>query len=139
MPATAQTVNANPVSKASLWTGRVLTALVALFLVFDSVTKIMKVAPVMQAFARLGYPAKLAPLIGVILLVCLVVYLVPKTSVLGAVLLTGYLGGAVDCQLRVGSPVFENLFPIIFGVLVWASLYLRDRDLVTFMPFRTKS
>ncbi len=125
-----------PVSKASLWTSRIIIALIALFLIFDGVTKVMKVAPVMEAFARLGYPAYLAPVIGIILLVCLAFYLIPRTSILGAILLTAYLGGATEVNLRAGNPLFETLFPIIFGVLVWAGLYLRDESLRALIPLR---
>lgn len=125
-----------PISKASLWAARIITALVALFLIFDGVTKVMKVAPAMEAFAKLGYPANLAPVIGIILLVCLAFYLVPRTSILGALLLTGYLGGATEVNLRAGDPLFETLFPVIFGVLVWAGLYLRDERLRALIPIR---
>ncbi|MFZ0334307.1 MAG: DoxX family protein [Candidatus Acidiferrales bacterium] len=124
------------VSRGVLWTGRILQALVVLFLLFDAITKIIKVAPVMQAFARLGYPQHLAPVIGTILLVCTVLYVIPQTSVLGAILLTAYLGGAVEVNLRAGDPVFETLFPAIFGVLVWLALYLRDRRLWALVPLR---
>jgi uncharacterized membrane protein (UPF0182 family) len=99
------------------------------FLIFDGVTKVIKVSQVMEAFARLGYPARLAPVIGIILLVCVAVYVVPRTSILGAILLTGYLGGATEVNLRAENRLFETLFPVIFGVLVWLGLYLRDRQL----------
>lgn len=125
-----------PISKASLWASRIIVALIALFLIFDGVTKVMKVAPVMEAFARLGYPAHLAPVIGIILLVCLAFYLIPRTSIFGAILLTAYLGGATEVNLRAGDPVFETLFPVIFGVLVWAGLYLRDENLRALIPLR---
>jgi uncharacterized membrane protein len=114
------------VSKSRLWSGRILTGLVVLFLLFDSVTKLMKESHTLQAFARLGYPASSTTVIGAILLICLIVYVIPRTSVLGAVLLTGYLGGATDANFRAGSPLFETLFPVIFGVLVWVGLFLRD-------------
>ncbi len=132
------TPRAAPVSKAGLWAGRILSALVVLFLVLDGVTKLMKVAPVMEAFARLGYPEGLARVIGTILLACVVVYIVPPTSILGAVLLTGYLGGAVDANLRAGDPLFETIFPVIFGVLVWAGIFLRDDRLRALIPLRSQ-
>lgn len=125
-----------PVSKKKLWAGRILSALAVLFLLFDSITKLMKIAPVMAAFARLGYPESLARVIGSILLVCLVVYVNPRTAILGAILLTGYLGGAVDANLRAGDPLFETLFPIIFGVLIWAGIFLREGRLRALVPLR---
>jgi hypothetical protein len=117
-------------------TGRIITVLVVSFLVFDAVMKLIKEAHVVQAFAELGYPLYLAVVIGTILLACVVVYVIPQTSALGAVLLTGYLGGAVDCQLRAGKPLFDTLFPFLFGMLVWAGLYLRDERLQTLVPVR---
>lgn len=114
------------ISKTRVWTGRVLSLLVVLFLIFDGVTKVMKEQHVMAAAVQLGFPAYTMPLIGGILLFCTLIYAIPRTSVLGAVLLTGYLGGAVVTQLRVGNPAFETLFPVIFGVLTWAGLFLRE-------------
>ena len=125
-----------PVSRTSLWTGRVISALVVAFLVFDGITKIVKERHVLEAFARLGYPASLATVIGTILIVCVAVYVVPQTSILGAILLTGYLGGATEVNVRAGNPLFETLFPIIFGMLVWGGLYLRDPQLRMFIPLR---
>lgn len=118
-----------PVSMKSLWAGRILSGLVVLFLAFDGVGKFVKPVQVVEAFARLGLPIDLSVAIGTLLLVCTVIYAIPRTSVLGAVLLTGYLGGAVAIQLRAGSPVFETTFPIIFGVLAWGGLFLRDHRL----------
>ena len=135
-PATQTVTETTPISKTSLWAGRVISALIVVFLIFDGVTKVIKVSQVMEAFARLGYPARLAPVIGVILLVCVAVYVVPRTSILGAILLTGYLGGATEVNLRAENPLFETLFPVIFGVLVWLGLYLRDRQLRGFIPWR---
>ena len=91
-------------SNKRLWAGRIITAVAVLFLLFDSVTKLMKVAPVMEAFARQGYPLGIARPIGIVLLVCVAVYVIPPTSILGAVLLTGYLGGAFEVNLRAGDP-----------------------------------
>ena len=128
----------NQISKTRLWAARIITALVVLFLVFDGVTKVMKVPAVMEATARIGFPANLIPGIGVLLLVCTAIYVIPRTSVLGAILLTGYLGGAVVTNLRAGSSLFgETLFPVYFGVLVWAGLYLRDERLHALIPLRT--
>ncbi len=115
------------VSKKKLWTGRIITGVVVLFLIFDGVTKLMEIPPVVKGFTELGYPVTLSPVIGTILLVCVVVYLIPRASVLGAILLTGYLGGAVASQLRIGKPLLGyTLFPIYVAVLIWGGLYLRD-------------
>ena len=114
---------AAPVSKKSLWAGRIISALVVLFLLFDAIAKLMKIAPVLQAFDRLGYSTGLAVPIGVLLLVCTAVYVIPRTSILGAILLTAYLGGATATHVRAGEPFY---FPVLFGVLVWAGLYLRE-------------
>jgi hypothetical protein len=122
-----------PVSKKRLWAGRIISTLVVLFLLFDAVAKLMKIAPVLQAFARLGYPESLAVPIGILLLACTAVYVIPRTSVLGAILLTAYLGGATATHVRAGEPFY---FPVVFGVLVWAGLYLREDRLRTLIPLR---
>lgn len=115
-----------PVSKRTAWTGCIASTLAVLFLLFDAVIHLTKPAPVVAAFAQLGYPLDLAVGIGLLELICVVIYLIPRTSVLGAILLTGYLGGAVASQLRVGHSFFETVFPIILGALVWGGLFLRD-------------
>jgi hypothetical protein len=125
------------VSKKKLWAGRIISGLVVLFLLFDGVAKLMKAAPVLEACTRLGIPQNLVVGIGTVLLACVAVYVIPHTSVLGAILLTGYLGGAVATQLRAGSPLFDTLFPVIFGVLIWAGIFLRDNRLRTFVPLRS--
>ena len=113
--------------KKMLWAGRILSGVSAAFLLFDSIIHMTNIAPVVQAFTELGFPMRLALVLGITELVCLVVHLNPRTSVLGAILLTGYLGGAVAVQLRVGNPLFaQALFPVYMGILVWAGLYLRD-------------
>ena len=128
---------AAPVSNKRLWAGRIMSALAVLFMLFDGVIHITKIAPVVEGFAQLGYSASLAIPLGIIELVCVVLYLIPRTSVLGAVLLTGYLGGAVATNLRVGAPIFSNvLFPVYMGVLSWGGLYLRDMRLRTVFPLR---
>ena len=134
MQADAQPV---AVSKKRLWSGRAMSGLAILFLIFDGVTKAIKVPAVLKASAQLEYPVGLIPLIGIILLVCTLLYAIPRTSVLGALLLTGYLGGAVAAQLRIGNPVFETVFPILFALLVWGGLYLRENRLRALIPFRT--
>jgi hypothetical protein len=99
-------------------------------MVFDGVTKIMQVPQVRQAMAKMGYPEYLAPALGSILLAFVILYVIPRTSVLGALFLTAYLGGAVDAQLHSGAPLFSTVFPILFAVFVWAGLFLRRRHLV---------
>jgi ABC-type transport system involved in cytochrome c biogenesis permease component len=119
---------AAPISKKRLWVGRVMSGVAVLFLLFDSSTKLLQVEAVMKAAAQIGYPPSTMFPIGLILLVCVVVYLIPRTAVLGAVLLTGYLGGAVATHVRVGDPLLSHtFFPIYFAVLIWGGLYLRDR------------
>lgn len=114
-------------SKGKLWTGRILSGLTALFLLFDSSVKVMKSAIAVEARTRLGFPEGTVVPIGVVLLICVVTYAVRRTSIVGAILLTGYLGGAVAAQVRVGNALFSNiLFPVYVGALVWAGLVLRD-------------
>lgn len=115
-----------PVTKKAIWTGRVISTLVVLFLLFDAALHLMKPAPVVDAFAQLGCPLHLAVGIGILEIVCVVLYAVPRTAVPGAILLTGYLGGAVAIQLRVGNPVFEIVFPVIVGALAWTGIFLRN-------------
>ncbi len=115
-------------SRKALWAGRILSGIAIVFTLFDSVTKILRVDEVVKASAKFGYPVGLLPTIGIILFVCLIVYAIPRTSILGALLITGYLGGAVEANLRVGSPLFSNaLFPVYFAVLVWGGLFLREQ------------
>ena len=134
MPSTGQTVT---VSKTTLWAGRILGTLAVVFLLFDAVLHLLKPAPVAAAFAQLGYPLDLAVGIGILELVCVAIYVIPRTSLLGAILLTGYLGGAVASQLRVGHSFFETVFPIIIGVLVWGGLFFRDGRLRAVFPLRS--
>jgi DoxX-like family len=121
-------------SKAQLWTGRVLSVLSILFLLFDAVGKFARPVPVVDAFARLGIPISLSTSVGILLLACTILYAFPRTAVLGAVLLTGYLGGAVAIHMRAGSTAFETAFPVIFGVLAWSGLYLRSCSLRKIFP-----
>jgi DoxX-like protein len=124
-------------SKAALWTGRILSGVTILFMLFDAVAHLIKPAPVVTAFAQLGVPLQLAIPLGIIELVCIVAYAMPRTSLVGAILLTGYLGGAVVTQLRVGNPLFaQALFPVYVGLLVWGGLYLRDQRLHALIPVR---
>ncbi len=119
-----------PISRAASITGIVLTVLLTLFLLFDCVTKMLQVDAVVSATVQMGFPAWSVPVIGVVLAICLALYLVPRTSLLGAVLLTGYLGGAVCAQLRIEAPLFSTmLFPVYTGIVVWVALYLRSAQL----------
>ena len=107
--------------------GRALSAVAVAFLLFDSVGKLLEVAPVVAGTAQLGYPEGIVRTLGVILLLCVVVHLIPRASVLGAILLTGYLGGAVATHVRVGSPLLTHvLFPVYVAAFVWGGLLLRD-------------
>lgn len=125
-------------SKKALWTGRVLSGLVTAFMVFDAVIHLMKPAPVVQAFAQLGIPLSLALALGIIEIACVVFYVIPRTSILGAILMTGYLGGAIAIHLRVGNPLFsEALFPVYVGVMAWGGLYIRDERLRALIPLRS--
>jgi hypothetical protein len=124
-------------SRGRLWTGRVLSALAVAFLVFDAVIKVAKLAVAVEGTTQLGYPERVVAGIGTIELVCLAIYVIPRTAVLGAVLLTGYLGGAVATHVRVGSPLFSHvLFPIYVGLMIWGGLYLRDERLRALFPLR---
>jgi DoxX-like family len=116
--------------------GIVLTTLTTLFLLFDAVGKIMLPPQVTDAFTRLGVPVQLSVTIAGMLLFCTIFYAIPRTAVFGAVLVTGFLGGAVAIQLRAGSPVFETMFPILFAILVWAGIYLRECRLTQVFPVR---
>lgn len=122
-----------PVSKR-LWAGRIISALAVLFLLFDAVVKVMRLAPAMEGTTRLGYSESLVFGIGILELVCILVYVIPRSSVLGAILLTGYLGGATATHVRIGDPFF---FPIVVGVLIWGGLFLRDDQLRALIPLRS--
>jgi DoxX-like family len=127
-------------SKGQLWTGRVLSTLAALFLLFDATLKFIKPQAVIDGTIALGYsPSAITPL-GVVLLICTLLYIIPTTQVLGAILLTGYLGGAVATHVRHGDPLFSHiLFPTYLGALLWLGLYLRDSALRNFIPLRKSS
>jgi hypothetical protein len=124
----AQNVISTPdTSKGAVWTARVIGAFIVLFLLFDAAGKLMRPQPVVDAFARLGMSLSLSPAIGVLLAILVLLYLLPKTRNVAAILLTGYLGGAVAVQVRAGSSAFETVFPILTGVLVWLPPYLTDK------------
>jgi hypothetical protein len=126
-----------PLSKKSLWTGRTFSGLVTAFLLFDAIIHLLRPAPVVEAFARLHLPLSLAAELGIIELVCIALYVIPRTSILGAILLTGYLGGAVATQLPNSKSLFgEILFPVYVGVIAWGGIYLRDDRLRALVPWR---
>jgi hypothetical protein len=124
------------VSKGALWTGRVLSIFCILMLLLDAFGKFAKPVQVTDAFTRLGLPIATSVTIGTLLTICTLLYAIPQTAILGAVLLTGYLGGAVAIHLRAGSTTFEEIFPAIFGALIWLGIYLRDRTLRRLIPLR---
>jgi hypothetical protein len=118
--------NDHVISKKLIWTGRILSGLAVLFFLMDGVMKLLKPTVVVEATRQLGYPESEIIGIGVVLLTCTLLYIFPPTSILGAILLTGYLGGAVASQVRVGAGWFNVAFAVMFGALVWAGLWLRD-------------
>jgi hypothetical protein len=123
-------------SRAAVWAGHVLSGLVGAFLLLDGVAKLFKPEPVVEGTLKLGYPESVIVPLGITLTVCAVLYLLPRTSVLGAILLTGYLGGAVATHVRVGDSAFSIAFGVAFGVLVWLGLYLREPRLRALAPLR---
>lgn len=127
---------APPTSVKLLWTGRVLSAIPVLFLLFDGAAKLMRLAPVLEGTAKLGFPLSTVVPLGFTLLACTLLYAVPRTAVLGAILLTGYLGGAVATHVRVGDPLFSHaLFPTYVGAMIWGGLFLREARLRALLPF----
>ena len=133
MQLSTQAVSASP---KMVWAGRIISALTILFLLFDSIIKVLALAPAVETTTQLGYAENLVLVIGVIELTSLVLYMIPQTSVLGAILLTGHLGGAIATQMRAGSDLFSIVFPIIIGVLLWGGLFLRDDRLRALIPLR---
>ena len=122
-----------PISNSQLWAGRILSALLVLFLLMDGTMKLFKPAAVVQATAQLGYPEQDIVPIGVTLLVCTLLYILPRTAIFGAILLTGYFGGAIASQVRVANPVFNVVFAAAFGCLLWLGLWLRDARVRKFL------
>ena len=126
------------VSNKTLWAGRIISALPVVFLLVDGVMKVMKAPVAVEGSIQLGYPEKVVVAIGVVLLICTLLYVIPQTSILGAILLTGYLGGAIATHMRVGNPLFTHvLFPVYVGVMVWGGLFLRDNRLRALIPLRS--
>jgi hypothetical protein len=130
-------VQTGETSNAVLWTGRIMSGLVIAFMLLDGAMKLVPLDVVVTTSEQMGIPGNLARTLGVIGLICTVLYAVPRTSVLGAVLLTGYLGGAIASHLRLGDPIFTHtLFGLYLGLLVWGGLYLRDIRLRALIPLR---
>lgn len=126
-----------PISTTALWTGRILSSLVVVFLLFDGVIKLIPLDVVIETSRQLGIPTNLAFTLGVLTLLGTLLYAYPKTSVLGAILLTGYLGGAIYVHVRAGSPLFSHtLFGVYLGILLWGGLYLRDERVRLILPWR---
>ncbi len=121
-------------SKAALWTGRVLSAIPVLMLLWSGYAKITRQPQVMEGFAKFGFSEKVIVPLGIIEITCTIIYLVPQTSVLGAILLTGYFGGAICTHLRAGQAIL--VFPLLFGIFVWLGLFLRDPRLRQLIPLR---
>jgi hypothetical protein len=132
-----QALRTTQVSPATRWTGRAMSALAVLFLLFDAVMKVLQLAPAVEGTVQLGYPETVVFGIGVVELVCLALYVIPQTSLFGAILVTGYLGGAIATHVRVGNPLFTHvLFPVYVAVLIWGALFLRDDRLRRLVPVR---
>lgn len=123
-----------PVPQRKILAGRIISALAVLFLLVDGLMQVMKLDVAVKTIALLGYPESLVPGIGIVLLVCTLVYVIRRTSILGAILLTGFLGGATAAHVRMGDPLF--FFPIVVGMLIWCGLFLRDDRLRALIPLR---
>ena len=130
MPAEMQT---SPVSKKMLWAGWIISALVVVMLLFSGGMKLAKPDEIITEFKRLGYPESVVLAIGIIEIACALIYAIPRTSVLGAILLTGYLGGATATHVRIGDPFYG---PVVGGMLVWLGLFLRDARIRNLIPLR---
>jgi hypothetical protein len=123
------------IPRNALWTGRALSGVAMLFLAADATMKVLQLAPAVDGTTQLGYPASVILPLGIVQLVCLVLYAIPRTSVLGAVLWTGYLGGAIATHVRIGNPLFTHvLFPVYVAVMLWGGLWLRDRRVQALLP-----
>lgn len=117
-----------------MWAGRVISGLTALLLTMSAVMKLMGGAEVMEGFTRMGLPESLRVPLGILEFSCVAIYLIPATSVTGAILLTGYIGGAIVTHLRIGEPIYVQ---IALGMLIWLGLYLREQRLKALIPLRT--
>lgn len=135
-PATSQSaLTAGPTSKKMLWTGRVISAIPVLLMIFSAVMKLIKAAPVVQGMPRYGYPESQIVTIGVLELLSCIIYVIPNTAVLGAILMTGYLGGATATNSRIGDPSY--VMTVLLGVFVWGGLFFRDARVRALLPLRS--
>lgn len=126
-----------PISKTALWTGRILSTLAVLFLAFDCTLKLLQLPEAIEGTTQLGYPASVILPLGIIQVVCLLLYVLPQTSVLGAILWTGYLGGAIATHVRLENPLFTHiLFPVYIALFIWGGLYFRNQHLRALLPFQ---
>jgi hypothetical protein len=123
-----------PISKTMLWTGRIMSAVPVLLTLLGAVMKVVKAAPAVEGLTRAGFSERFIVPIGILELVCVAVYVIPRTSILGAILLTGLLGGATVTTLRIGDPTFP--MPVVLGMMAWGGLYLRDVRLRALIPLR---
>lgn len=130
------TITPSRTSRGTLWTSYILSGLPVLFLLFDIVGKFLKPQPVIDASALLGFTEAQIPLLGLILLPCLVLYVLPRTAVFGAILLTGYFGGVEATHMIAGSSVDSFIFPVILGAMLWGGLYLRNAKLRELVPIQ---
>ncbi len=131
--------SSNTISRGARWTGRMIGGFTTLFLLVDAVAKLITPPAVVEATVALGYDDGVVVTLGAVLLCCTVLYLVPRTAVLGAILLTGYLGGAVASHVRVGNPVATHmLFPVYLGVLLWVALFLHNLEFRRLVTLRRK-
>ena len=137
MSQTRSRAEIGPVPSAAVWSGRVLSVIPALFLFVDGAMKLVQPAVVVETTVQLGYPESVITGLGVVLLLCTALYVIPQTAVLGAILLTGYLGGAVATHVRVGGDLFSVVFPVIVGALLWGGLVLRNRRLRTLLSLQS--
>lgn len=126
------------ISNKRLWAGRIMSGLPTLFLVVDGSMKLYKPRVVVETTVQMGYPESAIVGLGVVLLLSTLLYLLPRTAILGAILLTGYLGGAVASQVRVSAVSFNIIFPVLIGALLWGGLWLRDRGLQALIPLRAQ-
>jgi hypothetical protein len=115
--------------KKILWPGRAISAIPIWFLLVDATAKLVKPAPIADLYLRIGYPDSVITGLGILLLVCIIIHVIPRTAILGAILLTGYLGGATAILVRIGDTLLPILLPSFLGVLIWGGLYLRDERL----------
>lgn len=133
----AANVQVGSLPARGVWAGRIVSWLPGLFLLLDGVAKLFKPAPVIEGTVKLGYSESVIIPLGIVVIVCTVLYLIPRTAVLGAILLTGYLGGAVATHVRAADGIFPVVFAVTFGALLWLGLYLRDARLRELVPLRS--